>query len=234
MQRPNGENLGDPRNSLLECLTCGERQPVEVAESFHASTSGIWRSALLEGRFNTFRCPRCAAWCQIEEPVAYVDFPRRHWFVVAPSRGLSDVAGWRAIFEQGFRDTMVERAAPVARALAPEFTRRLIFGLASLREKLVAFEAGLDDRPLELLKLQLLVEWGLPLQRETYLFLVEASGPELIFEAAPADEDGTWRLPVGRPRYAQIARDPASRRALPGLWEDVAVDWRASLADAGP
>lgn len=51
---------------------------------------------------------------------------------------------------------MIDTCPPLVRSWAPGFTIRAAFGLDQLREKLVAHQAGLDDRVLEAYKLDLL------------------------------------------------------------------------------
>ncbi len=209
---------------------CGHRYPIELAPDLHVSRMPALRRAVLDGSFHRFTCPRCGRITPVERPLAYTDFPRRHWITVAPPAGLADVAGWRELADRSFRETMQEHAGAQVRAWAPEFTRRLVFGLAALREKLIAFDAGLDDRPLELLKLSLIAELGLPLRADTYLFLTAVEDRELIFAIAlPDDPDyaASQRLPIAR--YRALAQDPGSREVLPGMWEDRVVDWRAAL-----
>src|SRR5690606_27679577 len=114
------------------------------------------RQAILDGTFHRFVCPSCGRRNTVEKLLAYTDFPRRQWFTVVPRAALTRRSEWLRLAEDSFRATMVEHAAPIVKTWAPDMTRRVIFGLASLREKLVAFEAGLDDRWLELVKLELI------------------------------------------------------------------------------
>lgn len=221
--------MDDFESAVMDCR-CGHRYPIQVATDLHISRMPELRQAILDGTANRFPCPGCGRINPIERPLAYTDFPRRHWITVAPTLGLSDVDGWRQLAEDSFRETMVQHTGAQVRQWAPEFTRRVVFGMAALREKLVIFDAGLDDRPVELLKLALILELGLPMLADTYLFLVEVDGRELVFEIglpdAP-DQTTPYRVPLGR--YRALEQDPSSRDMLPGLWEDLVVDWRATL-----
>ena len=96
------------------------------------------------------RCPTCDAprlcvgWRT--QPAAFV--------LLAPA---AFVAGWRAlerITERAFWRTLSSAPTPVQRE-ADQCLRRVVFGAAPIAEKLLAWDAGLDDAVIECLKLDL-------------------------------------------------------------------------------
>src|SRR4029079_15944705 len=109
-------------------------------------------------------------------------------------------------------------------------TRRLIFGLAALREKLITFDAGLDDRVVELLKIQLLRDLRGNFAADDYFHLVAVGGAELVFEKRHAD--GMIRkLPIPRSLYADLAALPNLAELIAQAFPDgLLFDYRAIFA----
>ena len=188
------------------------------------------RQSILDGTFHRFACPACARVLQVEKLLAYTDFPRRHWLTVVPERDLALRSRWVRFADVTFQMTMTERAAPIVQSWAPEFTRRVVFGLASLREKLVLFDEGLDDRLIELLKLDLRRDLGLLADPFAYLFVTRRnSSTSLLVEyPLPGATGATGELELPLDDYARLGdADPDELAArVPGMWDGLVVDHR--------
>lgn len=209
---------------------CGHEQDVELANSLHITRRPDIRQQILDGAFHRFGCPACGQTFQIEKLLAYTDFDNNHWYTVVPD----DELPWRgervAFARQVFDKNVVERAPPMIQELAPKLTQRVIFGLASLRDKLICFDAGLDDRLLEALKLQLLRDLELAFTPGTYFYLVEVTATELVFEYAAPSASETRRMVVPRDALDELAREqPQIASTLPELWNGIVVDYRVIL-----
>src|SRR4029078_12342463 len=141
--------------STIVC-TCGERYRVEGANGLHSWQRPDLRQQILDGTFHRFFCPSCGMTSMIDAAISFTHFPRRQWFTVAPASGLPWRRTWLEVARESFRATMVDNAPALVAGWGREMTRRLMFGLAALREELVISGAGLDDRVVELLKIQIL------------------------------------------------------------------------------
>jgi hypothetical protein len=144
------------RTLAVRCPGCGNVEQHSVAESINAASRPELRQQIIDDSFQRYTCARCETRVVVDGPLLVIDFPRRQWFELYP---VPWEAAWRELeadSERRFRQTMVELAPPVIQDQADEFTVRTVFGLFALREKLVAFDAGIDDRALEALKLELL------------------------------------------------------------------------------
>jgi hypothetical protein len=220
------------RPAKVRCR-CGGAYSVEVAEGLHVSLRPDLRQAILEGAFHRFTCPSCEAVSLVEDVLAYTDFPRRQWFTVVPRSALPRRRAWIELADTSFRQTMVERAAPVATTWAPEMTRRLIFGLASLREKLFLFDAGLDDRVVEQLKLQLIVTRGLGFAEDEYFHVVDLEGGALVLEHSHPD-GGVFTLLAPLSLYDRLLADRCGGGAARAASHDLVIDYRAALSPEAP
>lgn len=215
--------------STIAC-TCGEHYAVEVANGLHISARPDVRRAILDGTFHRFHCPNCGRTTLVDKMLAHTDFPKRHWFLVAPSNGLPWRRRWLEIANESFTATMVNHAPPMVVQWGKEMMRRLMFGLASLREKLVTFDVGLDDRIIELLKIQLIRDLRDTFSADHYFHLVAVRGEELVFERT--HPDGVIRaFAIPRSLYDDLAASAELERSIATAFPDgILVDHRAMLA----
>jgi CpXC protein len=213
---------------------CGFNFQGEVFDSLHVSRRPDIREQILAGTFHGFPCSQCGKRVTVETRLAYTDFPRKQWFTMYPRIDIRHRDELVDFAKRSFQATMVERAAELARSWAPEMTQRVIFGLASLREKLIVFDAGLDDRTIECLKLQMYRQTGLVLHPDTYLHVTAVEDDTIVMEYGPPGERPN-PLPVSRELYValELRRDTLEAE-LPWLYEDIVVDHRCAFAPKAP
>jgi hypothetical protein len=209
---------------------CGNAFEAELFDGLHVSRRPDVRERILDGTFHRFTCPACGGTVVVEQRLAYSDMPRRHWFTVFPRIDLRHRDELVAFARRSFQDTMIDRAPELVRGWASEMTVRAIFGLASLREKLTVFDAGLDDALIECLKLQLFRGSGLVLHPDTYLHVVAVDTDTLVMHYAPPGGSPS-SLPVPRELYTMLEIDRERLAGeLPWLFGDILVDYRSTLA----
>jgi hypothetical protein len=123
---------------------------IPVLKGLHVTRLPSARQEILNGTFQRFQCTECDEHFLFEGTTVYTDFDRMDYVAVEPP----PARNWRAVREkhQQAYDRNVELGPPVARELASGFRTRLVFGLGALREKLIVWDANLDDRLLELCK----------------------------------------------------------------------------------
>lgn len=214
--------------STIIC-TCGEHYVVEVANGLHISARPDVRQQILEGTFHRFNCPSCGATTMVDKLLSYTDFPKRQWFTIAPSNGLPWRRRWLAVANDSFTATMQHNAPAMVVQWGTEMTRRLMFGLASLREKLVVFDAGLDDRVIELLKIQLIRDLRDTFSADHYFHLVAVRGDRLVLERT--HPDGVIRaFEIPRSLYDDLAGSAELATAIGAAFPDgLLIDHRAML-----
>ncbi len=140
------------RDRDIVCPHCGAGQTVTVAIGLHITRLPHVRDQILDGEFHRFDCTTCHKRIEVRQPLVYTDFERGHWIEV---RTDDDIASWQefAPAAAAIFDRAVIHGAPILRSRVETFAVRLVFGYAELREKVLLFEAGLDDRAVECLKL---------------------------------------------------------------------------------
>jgi hypothetical protein len=179
----------------LNCPACGTEGEVQLLKGIHVSRLAAVRRDLHEGRFQVHVCPSCAHRVQLEVPSVYTDFPNGQYIAVELPFP-ADVAGPRARHRQVF-DACFLFGPDVAADLGARVRHRLVFGVAALREKVLAWGAGLDDRIVEALKADVLAADGLG-HRDQMLRLVSVlPGNHLVFaRLEPPSEATRAPLPV--------------------------------------
>ncbi|MCB9543886.1 MAG: CpXC domain-containing protein [Myxococcales bacterium] len=217
-------------DGLVVCRACAHRYPAEIADAVHVSTRRELRDAILAGELHRFMCPRCGGSTTVEKLFAYTDFDRFHWFVVVPGAELPFVDDWERFAEETFAATMRSHCPPMVRdEWAPRMQRRVVFGLAALREKLMAADAGLDDRVLEGMKLGVLLRGGILPSAGEHLHLVGVDGVSLWL--CHARGSGTVSFSVPRSWYVEA--EAAFARAEGAQFGGLVVDYRAALVERG-
>ena len=141
-------------NERVTCL-CGAPVEVTLAESINAARHPHLREMVLARTLHRFACGSCARTLVFEKALSYVDWDRRQLIQVA-ARGDLHRADVLADETRELRDRAFRVGPQAVQALKSSFFVRLCFGYEELREKLVAFDAGLDDGLLELVKCEVL------------------------------------------------------------------------------
>ncbi len=210
----------------------GQRHSTTLADCLNVQRTPAVRQQILDRTFHTFESG--GERIRVEKAMFYLDLARGQAFLVQPPR-------------ERFRNA--EASASMARMLAvlPAAMReqaqhvRLVFGLEELREKLVAAEAGLDDRAVELMKAAVIHDHPVLMTRprlrlsldhvdtqgahflaqydhSSKTFMVSYSTPELFFQDAKALRK--WSGSMQRNDLYQLPEGDGAwvnyRRWLPG------------------
>jgi hypothetical protein len=144
--------------SAVSCAGCAHAFEVDVVDNVPIDREPALLEEVLQERLNRFACPRCAAPMQVEKQLLYTDFARGHFVGVFPPEQEARFISCAALVEASFQHAIVVEAPPIVAAAAPRFEVRVVFGLAELREKLICWNNDLDDRAVELLKMDVLAD----------------------------------------------------------------------------
>jgi CpXC protein len=212
----------------VQCPNCDDTREREVTTSLNASRSPEVRDAIIAGTFQVFTCEVCGHPVVYTGEFPFLDLDRGQFIGVFP---LSYETDWRRYEERtaaSFSRSLGADAPPVAQSLGEGVEVRCVFGLPALREKLIAADAGLDDRLVEAFKLSLFeTVAGLPFEARRRPRLVVADADTLVFAipADPSDPDqDALRLPIERTRYDDFVgtadRDELLAAMAPGAYVD--------------
>ena len=123
---------------MVLCPVCDKETPTQLWPNINASQSPQLRAAILSGALFTFQCSHCHAQRPLAYPCLYHDQKRQFMVYLIPGN---------------------EQAVIPDEAYAPQeldlslLRRRVVNDENDLKEKILIFEADLDDRAVELSKL---------------------------------------------------------------------------------
>ncbi len=203
-------------NVTLDCPACNTPVDYALVHSVNADRRPELRTAILDGSFQRQACPSCQHAFRVEPEFLYMDLARKQYIGVWPASKRSQ---WRACAAQTrkvFDDAMGKYAPREARALGEKLEVRAVFGWPALVEKILARQAGIDDRSLEVAKLAVMrSQEELPMPGTSELRLVgERDGDALLaWVGGRRDEDAPTVLRVPRQLFADIEADPATWQA---------------------
>jgi hypothetical protein len=210
----------------------------DLVHSVNAVRMPELRDAILDGSFQLQECPGCGNPFRAEPEFNYVDLKRGQYIGVWPASRRRE---WRACAEKtraGFDDAFGRNAPREARTVGEKLEVRVVFGWPALVEKLLAREAGIDDRTLEVAKLAVLrtqEETPLPGRLELRLIAVDDGDAVLAWVGGGGGAD-LPALRVPRALIDEIDADPEHWKAVRGRVADGdVVDFqRGMLASPAP
>lgn len=202
----------------LSCPHCQKQVLFDVCASVNADRRPDLREAILDESFQQTSCPHCGGSFRLEPQLNYLDVGRGQWIAAFPHEQIDH---WQAIETQAlesFSKAYGAQASAAERELGDGLKVRVVFGWAGLREKLLAFEAGLNDVQLEQAKLVLmrsLDDPPLPIGAELRLVSVN-SETDAELTIAVLDRDGAEleRLDAPLEVIDEVAQDPDGWAAL--------------------
>jgi hypothetical protein len=202
----------------FHCPRCASELRAPVALGVHITRIPEVRDDILARRFHRVACAACGGTTEIVTSFVYTDFGRGQWILVATPDQLPRWRDWEAQLRRDLSHAF-DRGSPLAHELADRLAVRVVFGCEELREKLVVWEAGLDDALVECVKVRAFASDP----------ALAAPGSRLLVErAAPTDElELLWFAHAG---------DPVPKRSFvtPAAWlRDTDRD-RRSLATRFP
>ena len=142
--------------TTLSCPKCGEPVSFEANASVNADRRPDLREQILKGTFQQGTCAKCATVFRLDPQMNYLDVGRGQWLIAFPAAKLRN---WPTIENEArtaFAKSYGKLSSPAAQEIGRDLCPRVVFGWASVSEKLLASEKQLDDVELELLKLALI------------------------------------------------------------------------------
>lgn len=221
------------RTHTLPCPSCGTPVDYQLVHSVNADRRPDLRDAILDGSFQLQECPSCGTPFRCEPEFTYLDQKRGQYIGVWPASRRHEWQACAARTRQVFDDSLGINAPREARVLGEKLSVRTVFGWPALVEKLIARDAGIDDRTLEAAKLAVMRTQGetpLPGQLELRLIAAEDGDPVLAWLGGGSEGAALPALKVPRKLIDEIEADPARWQALrDSVAEGDVVDFQREL-----
>jgi len=156
----------------IKCTRCGVSSKAKAYNSINVKENPELKASVMNGSIFVHQCPHCGASNLICSPMAYIDPVEKFIILYATD------------------DVAIE--APEDGAFAG-FTVRHVREIGSLIEKVKIFDAGLDDRVMELCKNVTVMELG----KEVPLKFLNMNGPDNEIVLTYPDKDHMEMIAIG-------------------------------------
>lgn len=219
----------------VKCPACATPVEFKLVFSVNADRRPDLRDAIVAGTFQRQACPSCGTEFRVDPEFTYMELRQRLYIGVWP---VAKRAQWQACAEktrETFEEGLGKGASPEAAKLGIGIEPRAVFGWPALVEKLVARQAGIDDRTLELAKVLSLRHGGdTPVPGKRELRLVEAGAEHFVLAwVRPADSQVEKVMRVPNALLAEIDAQPEPWKALrKEVGEGLVVDFQREMLAA--
>ncbi len=184
------------KQALARCSRCGHEHEIPVYKSINTAEDPQMEARVLNGEVFMWTCPDCGCRNLVSYECLYHDPPKRRMFWLLPHEKVNP--------------SEMEAIAAHARSLG-NYTLRLCSNLGELIEKILIFNAGLDDVAIEICKYVIRGEWAQQGQGSAPLHFHQQVDDNLIF-SYPA-QGKMMSLTLGRNVYEDalgiMSRNPA-------------------------
>ena len=158
--------------TAVTCPQCDTRQFVDLVDTINVARFPYLRDKVLDRSLHRLTCARCRAVSVVAITINNMDRGRNTFFLVGTPRSRPD-------YRKGPKELGRILDQVRVRGRRAAYTRT-VFGLEELREKLVAQDATLDDRVVELMKGYILEEHPVLMKRPRLRLVLELVSSEQV------------------------------------------------------
>ncbi|MGZ5130280.1 MAG: CpXC domain-containing protein [Caldimonas sp.] len=195
--------------ATVVCPACAAEVTFDLVQSVNADRMPSLRAEIIARTFQSKACPTCGTTFRVQPQFNYVEHGRDLWIAALPLERLPHWQEEEAAAEARFERVYGPRSSPFIQAIGKRLVRRLAFGWAAVREKLVIADLGLDDVTVELCKSAVLrASASAPVGLGAEMRLLGADETHLGFAwLRSLDESVLQTVRASRKLYDEIAAD---------------------------
>lgn len=189
---------------MVKCPKCGKEIAIDIWDSVDMPYDAQHKDAVMKNAFFTGHCEDCDLLFPVAYKCTYNDMERRYLIWIDPRP--KDIAQ-KAI--DSYNDKL--KTDDGIRLARIDYTLRIVRNTNDLREKILIFDEGLDDRYIETMKLAYL-----PVFKKSY---PDSKVVGIYFDKNPERSDYHWVVafdnrtpvvvPINMDMYADMKRDLA-------------------------
>ncbi len=132
------------KNVEIKCPKCGNAIETLIWDSVNVTLDRELKNQILDGSFGMVTCPSCGEKTRLNYPFLYHDMEQKLMIQLV----YDDEAAKNAVEEfKGFQGKTLPGAS------MDDYRFRVVNGIYALKDKIEIFDAGLDDREIEMYKL---------------------------------------------------------------------------------
>ena len=131
----------------IKCPKCGKDAEFEIWNSINVDLNPEMRERVLDGTLYNFKCQHCGHEDKIAYPILYNDMTHNFMIYYCDENGVKE-------YEDALTNLMDNE---LTKEITENAKYRIVTNYFQLAEKIKIFESGLDDRMIELLKLDQII-----------------------------------------------------------------------------
>lgn len=131
----------------IKCPKCGALHDFEMWVRVNTDLDPVLKDKVRSGELFRTQCPSCGQMIDVVYPCLYHEMEKKVMIYYAPGRKAMEDAA--AAFDEGAEAAEKERGFDPS---AEGYRNRVVGSLYDLQEKIAVFDAGLDDRVIEICK----------------------------------------------------------------------------------
>lgn len=197
----------------MTCPRCGERKMMKRYRIINGSQKPKMKEKILKNRVFYFECNNCRLEAPLTYPSVYIDSKKKLAVLLTPE------------MEEETRKLMQELGA------LPGYKKRLVDNINDLKEKIMIAENRLDDRVIELVKIEYIRQLEKEMKDDTLMnILFDYKGPEMYLMVF-FEKKGIGRIPLNHEFYRSVEARYASylKEVHEKDFEKVDLEWAGNL-----
>jgi hypothetical protein len=178
----------------VQC-SCGNIITLKLARTVNAGRSPEIKQQIIDGEFHKCSCTACGVIVTVEKEFSYVDFTTKTFIKIKPRQE-------KYFWKQASKELLSEvEKIPEGLVDKKDMHIRVVFGLAELRDKIIASDYYLDDRLLEILKVLLIYDHPVLTDKPRLKISVDKINVNSISFNAAYELDNKKRYRLSIPRW---------------------------------
>ena len=171
----------------LACPKCGHKHKMKKYFRINATEKPALKEEILQNKIFFFHCEECAMSAPLTYDSCYVDSRKKLVVYLSPEgETTEEMKRW-----QGKK----------------EMTRRVVDNINDFKEKILIADSHLDDRVIELVKIQYLRQLDREMENDTLMNILFDSYGDVPGFLVFFEKKGVGRLPLNRELYQQTQKD---------------------------
>lgn len=138
--------MSDTKKQTIKCPKCGKDVEVELFDGLEMPYDNKYKDAILKNTFFKLHCDSCGITFPIAYRFTYNDMEQKYFIWLAPKMDEEEQKAIAAHNDRLKNDTVLKLAYN-------GYTHRIVRNDNELREKVLIFDNGFDDRYIETMKL---------------------------------------------------------------------------------
>lgn len=197
----------------MTCPKCGQRKKVKRYQVINASEKPGMKEAILKNNVFFYQCDNCSLAAPLTYPSVYIDSKKKLAILLTPE--LEEETS-RIISETGDLSG---------------YKKRLVDNINDLKEKIMIAENRLDDRVVELVKIEYLRQLEKEMKDDTLMnILFDYSGHDMYLMVF-FEKKGIGRIPLNHDFYRQIETQYVNKLKTSGSqeFEKIDMEWAGNI-----